>query len=209
MNLIKDPKIFNENSRIVMSRFLDFGGEATCKQLSKRYGESYQYYLTNSVNLAKRVENATGCPMPPSKDSGGGQSCIKEGIQTPGRTGRSFGDSGTNSVRPCSTAVILKKNTLIFFPNQIDGKKDAQKEANNIGEKYGRKDFLEEAFITEEEYDRLVSLLANKKNLILQGAQGSVKHSSPSVWLIPSWGKRILTGFGAYSSTRATPMKTW
>lgn len=37
---------------------------------------------------------------------------------------------------------------------------------------YTKEDFLDEVFMTETEYDSLVSLLKNKKNLILQGAPG-------------------------------------
>ena len=39
-------------------------------------------------------------------------------------------------------------------------------------EKYTKADFLNEVFLTEDSYDSLVSLLNNKKNLILQGAPG-------------------------------------
>ena len=37
---------------------------------------------------------------------------------------------------------------------------------------YTKKEFLEEVYLTEEKYDRLVKLLGMKKNLILQGAPG-------------------------------------
>ena len=39
-------------------------------------------------------------------------------------------------------------------------------------EKYDKSDFLKEVFMTEENYDSLVALLKNKKNVILQGAPG-------------------------------------
>lgn len=38
--------------------------------------------------------------------------------------------------------------------------------------KYGKKDFLEEVFMKEEDYDSLVDLLERKKNIILQGPPG-------------------------------------
>lgn len=37
---------------------------------------------------------------------------------------------------------------------------------------YTKDDFLEEVYMTEERYDRLVAVLRNKKNIILQGAPG-------------------------------------
>lgn len=39
-------------------------------------------------------------------------------------------------------------------------------------EKYGKVDFLNEVYMTEARYDMLVSVLKNKKNIILQGAPG-------------------------------------
>ncbi len=54
---------------------------------------------------------------------------------------------------------------------------DVVREANPIVteaniDKYGKKDFLDEVFMSEADYDRLVSVLAHKKNIILQGAPG-------------------------------------
>lgn len=37
---------------------------------------------------------------------------------------------------------------------------------------YSKADFLEEAYIPEEKYDQIVSRLARKKNIIMQGAPG-------------------------------------
>lgn len=39
-------------------------------------------------------------------------------------------------------------------------------------EKYGKADFLDEVYMSESRYDMLVSVLQNKKNIILQGAPG-------------------------------------
>ena len=55
---------------------------------------------------------------------------------------------------------------------------DLIREANPLSQKpegltkYTKKDFLNEVFMSESNYDALVSLLQNKKNLILQGAPG-------------------------------------
>lgn len=43
---------------------------------------------------------------------------------------------------------------------------------NESVEKYSKEDFLEEVFMSEEKYDRIVSVLKKKKNIILQGAPG-------------------------------------
>ena len=61
--LLEDKSVFTENSLLIMSRLLDCGGAATCKQLSDRYGESISFYNSGSVALARRVAEKTGCPV--------------------------------------------------------------------------------------------------------------------------------------------------
>lgn len=57
--LLKDPEVFTPNSLAIMKRMKDYGGEATCKQLSEKYGESSNFYNNVSVFLAKRVAKKT------------------------------------------------------------------------------------------------------------------------------------------------------
>ena len=59
--LLSDKKIFNSDSIIIMKRMLDIGGEATCTQLSLKYGESTNYYNSGSSYLAKRIWKAVKC----------------------------------------------------------------------------------------------------------------------------------------------------
>ena len=40
----------------------DYGGQATCKQLSVKYGQSSNFYNAGSSTLAKRIADKTGCP---------------------------------------------------------------------------------------------------------------------------------------------------
>lgn len=42
----------------------DYGGQATCKQLSIKYGETPNFYNTGSSTLARRIAEKTGCPVP-------------------------------------------------------------------------------------------------------------------------------------------------
>ncbi len=46
-----------------MKRMKDHGGMATCTQFSIKYGETKNYYDAGSSALAKRVDEATGCPV--------------------------------------------------------------------------------------------------------------------------------------------------
>lgn len=61
--LLNDEGIFTTSSLEIMKRMLDYGGKATCKQLSKKYGESTNFYNTGSSSLAKRIAQKTGCQV--------------------------------------------------------------------------------------------------------------------------------------------------
>mgnify|MGYP000619881788 CR=1 FL=1 len=65
--LFDDESIFNTQSWEVMYRFLDYGGMATCKQLSVKYGETPNFYNTGVTTLAKRM---TGCDISVKEKNG-------------------------------------------------------------------------------------------------------------------------------------------
>lgn len=64
-SLLKNRQVFTVGALEIMKRLKDFGGSATCKQLSEKYGASVNFYLSGSVTLAKRVAKETKCPLPP------------------------------------------------------------------------------------------------------------------------------------------------
>lgn len=63
--LLGDEEVFTVSSLEIMKRIKDYGGQATCKQLSVRYGESANFYNSGSSTLAKRIAEKTGCPIMP------------------------------------------------------------------------------------------------------------------------------------------------
>jgi 5-methylcytosine-specific restriction protein B len=63
LELLSDKTIFTTDSKAIMKRMLDIGGEATCTQLSQKYGESKNFYNSGSSYLAKRICLATGCDV--------------------------------------------------------------------------------------------------------------------------------------------------
>lgn len=63
VKLFKDPEVFATSTLEIMARFQDFGGVATCKQLSDKYGESANFYNSGSSYLAKRIHEKTNCPV--------------------------------------------------------------------------------------------------------------------------------------------------
>lgn len=65
IELLKNPDIFSDYFLQILKRLRDYGGEATCKELSNRYGESANYYNAGSFHFAKRIWKATNCPLLP------------------------------------------------------------------------------------------------------------------------------------------------
>ena len=61
LELLSNGSIFTKSSLEIMKRLLDFGGEATCTQLSEKYGEEVNFYNAGSTALAKRVEKENDC----------------------------------------------------------------------------------------------------------------------------------------------------
>ena len=70
IELLNDRSVFTVGSLQIMKRMKDYGGQATCTQLSVKYGENKNFYNSGSSSLAKRVAEKTGCEVPPDRDSG-------------------------------------------------------------------------------------------------------------------------------------------
>ena len=58
--LLRDKTVFTESALEIMKRMKDYGGAATCTQLSIKYGETKNFYNSGSVAIARRVCEATG-----------------------------------------------------------------------------------------------------------------------------------------------------
>lgn len=58
--LLNDGEVFSVGSLEIMKRMKDYGGAATCTQLSKKYGESVNFYNVGASSLAHRVADAMG-----------------------------------------------------------------------------------------------------------------------------------------------------
>lgn len=68
VRLLQDSEVFYPSSLEIMKRMKDYGGQATCTQLSIKYGETKNFYNTGSSTLAKRIAKKTGCPTTDSDD---------------------------------------------------------------------------------------------------------------------------------------------
>ena len=60
IDLLHDRNVFTEESLQVMKRMKNYGGSATCTQLSLRYGETANFYNKGSSSLAKRISDKIG-----------------------------------------------------------------------------------------------------------------------------------------------------
>lgn len=63
VELLNDSEVFTTASLEIMKRIKDYGGRASCKQLSVKYGQSSNFYNAGSSTLAKRIAHKTGCPL--------------------------------------------------------------------------------------------------------------------------------------------------
>ena len=63
IELLNDSSVFTNSSLAIMKRLKDYGGAATCKQLSVKYGETPNFYNGGSWSLARRIAQKTGCPV--------------------------------------------------------------------------------------------------------------------------------------------------
>ena len=73
--ILKDPEIFSNESLALVKRFKDYGGSATCKQISEKYGDTAQHYniictktceqIIKKTNVKKMIlKNGTGNLFP-------------------------------------------------------------------------------------------------------------------------------------------------
>jgi len=161
-NLLNDPNIFDEKSLKVMKCIKDCGGIASCTQLSRIYGDTINFYNTTSSNLAKRIVEKTGCPKPTSIKNNKWWPVLYLGRLAEKNEEGSFiwklRDELSEALNKVDLSYIDKKNSTDFSLNQK--------------KKYTKEDFLKDVYISEEKYDKLVTVLKRKKNIILQGAPG-------------------------------------
>lgn len=73
-----------------------------------------------------------------------------------------------NSTRKSNDKNHNEKSILVL--NKLNN--ESEKNQKTISSKYEIDDFLKEVYMAKEEYSRLINLLKNKKNIILQGAPG-------------------------------------
>ena len=165
VKLLNDPEIFTTSNLEIMARILDFGGAATCKQLSNKYGEHENFYNSGSSKLAERIHKKTNCPVMAENT----ENSRWWPILYLGRYNEDKNVSGVYiwKLRP-ELAEALKQVDL----SGVKLYADMQTAEEPAMESYSQENFLSEVFMTSDKYNSLVRMLKAKKNIILQGAPG-------------------------------------
>ncbi|MCR5101732.1 MAG: EVE domain-containing protein [Butyrivibrio sp.] len=63
IKLLNDDDVFTDQAMEIVTRMRDYGGQATCSQLSIKYGETVNFYNMGSTALAKRIAKKTHCVL--------------------------------------------------------------------------------------------------------------------------------------------------
>lgn len=155
-NLIGDGDVFTESALEIVRRMRDYGGEATCKQLSSKYGQSANFYLSGSVALAKRVASKTGCPVMPDD---AGNSKWWPVLYLGRKAGKDDEGTWVWRLRDELREALGQTGET---PVPREGRRDS----------YSKDKFLDEVYMDEARYEKLRAVLLRKKNVILQGAPG-------------------------------------
>lgn len=161
--LLGDKEVFTQDSLAIMKRMKDNGGDATCIELSEKYGGAYNFYNIGSSSLAKRIVKLTNCPVP--------QNDTENSKWWPVLYVGRYTSKGERGVYRWKLRSELSEALDRFDLSEVKlyVRADHPKEAS---ESYTKDDFLNEVYMPEQRYNTLVSVLRHKKNIILQGAPG-------------------------------------
>lgn len=71
VSILNNPEIFPDASLALVARFKDYGGEATCKQIADKYGDTAQHYNMLTTRTCERIINNTNVNKPTFPDGYG------------------------------------------------------------------------------------------------------------------------------------------
>lgn len=163
IELLNNEKVFTPTSLEIMKRMKDYGGQATCTQLSNEYGESKNFYNSGSSALARRVAKVTGCPvMERDTENSRWWPILYVGRYASKKENGLYLWKLRDKLSRALDNIDLSKVKLYADSGEIKEKP----------EPYTRKDFLNEVYMSEDHYDILKAVLKNKQNIILQGPPG-------------------------------------
>ena len=174
--LLEDREIFTENSLEIIKRMKDYGGMATCTQLSEKYGESVNFYNSGSSNLAKRIAKKTECKiMKNDNDNSKWWPILYVGKYADKNTAGVWIWRLRDELSEAMEKIDMSKVKL-YSNNRVKNDKENSSDkpdVNNISyKKYTINDLKMDVYSIGDRAEELVDLLKRKKNIILQGAPG-------------------------------------
>ena len=177
IELLKNSDIFTENSLAIMKRMQDIGGQATCVELSEKYGETVNFYNSGSTALAKRIVANTNCPVNlEGSDTSRYWPVLYMGKSAPKESKGTYIWKLRDELKEAIDKMDLS-NIPLFAEETVTVDNTAIEDQDMIintteYEKYTVDDFLSEVYMDKEDYFGLTGLLHRKKNIILQGPPG-------------------------------------
>lgn len=160
--LLQNEDIFNPSSLKVVRRFLDYGKEAAISQIASKYGLTNNFYNKNTVDTGVRVRDELQLERPFEGSNKGSWRFLF--------TGR-YGDGKDSGLFLWKLRDELKEALETIDLSHIPLYEDKET-SKTQSLSYTKADFLDEVYLSEQNYDTLVALLNHKKNIILQGPPG-------------------------------------
>lgn len=152
LELLKDPTIFYEENIEMLQTMHEKGGGATASQLAHSLGKHPSSFNAPVVALAKRIQENTGIEL----------FIDDEGNIKYWRVLFNGWNEDNNHFR-WEMKDSLKEAVVEYFEINV---------VNSVLLPYTNKEFLQEVFVEEKQYETLKELLHYKKNVILQGPPG-------------------------------------
>ena len=168
--------LLSDNMLAMLKRMKDMDGAATCSQLSEKYGESFNFYLSNAPAAAERIAKVSGCPLMPGRNNDGSNRwwpVLFVGKNAPKDVSGSYVWRLRTELSAALDEIDLSRIPL--YARQPANTSTAEDESVQEIAPYDKYDFLREVYMREADMKALASQLRRKMNIILQGAPGTGK----------------------------------
>ncbi len=172
LGLLNNKQIIGPNWGGVLAAFYEAGGASTCLQIAIKYNRNASGVSGNCTQLAKRIYKETQCPLS-VRENGKKRywPILFQGKKAdPGVPG-----GYVWKLRPELFDALTEFDIMRYeWKNEPEEQEtvSADRQEGPGFPAYTKEDFLNEVYMTPEDYESLAGILRNRKNIILQGAPG-------------------------------------